>query len=130
MAKPFVLFVCSRNTFRSIIAEALFNHYAKAHRAESAGMKKADTIDPAAVALLKERGIAVKKTAPVLYTFDQLTQAAKVVSFGCEGGVCLPFPSEEWEIPDPCGKSPEEQEAIVAEIERRVRKLLQQLEGA
>lgn len=128
MSVPTVVFVSPKNQFRSIIAEALFNHLAKRYRAESAGMRKADTIDPAAVALLKEKGIAVKKTAPAMYTFGQLTQAAKVVSFGCEGGVCLPFPSEEWEIPDPRGKSPEEQEAIVAGIEAHVRQLIKELE--
>lgn len=125
----YIVFICHRNRFRSVIAEAFFNRYSKKHKAVSAGMAKADSINPAAIELMKEKNIDVSAKKPQLYTFDMLKNATKVVTFGCEGGVCLPFPSEEWRIPDVKGMAMEQMRAVRDEIEKKVKKLVKELEG-
>lgn len=125
----YVVFICHRNRFRSVIAEAFFNRYAKKYKAISAGMAKADSINPAAIELMKEKGIDISSKKPQLYTFDMLKNAAKVITFGCEGGVCLPFPSDEWHVSDVEGMTMEQMRVVRDEIERKVKELVKEMEG-
>lgn len=54
-----VLFLCTGNSCRSVLAEATFNHLAPAGlRAISAGSQPAGKLHPRAVALLHRKGIA------------------------------------------------------------------------
>ncbi len=55
-----VLFLCTGNSCRSILAEATFNHLAPAGwRALSAGSKPAGYVHPRSLALLAREGIAI-----------------------------------------------------------------------
>lgn len=63
MSKPAhtVLFLCTGNSCRSILAEATFNHLAPAGwRAMSAGSKPAGYVHPRSLALLGREGIATE----------------------------------------------------------------------
>lgn len=54
-----ILFLCTHNSCRSILAETLFNHLAPAEMtAHSAGSEPAGAIDPQTLALLQDKGIA------------------------------------------------------------------------
>lgn len=54
-----VLFLCTGNSCRSILAEATFNHLAPAGmRAISAGSQPTGEVHPRSIALLKSKGIA------------------------------------------------------------------------
>ena len=54
-----ILFLCTGNSCRSIIAEATFNHLAPAHmRAMSAGSQPTGEVHPRSIALLKQKGIS------------------------------------------------------------------------
>lgn len=54
-----ILFLCTGNSCRSILSEAIFNHLAPAGlRAISAGSKPAGQLHPRAVALLARKGIS------------------------------------------------------------------------
>jgi arsenate reductase len=54
-----ILFLCTGNSCRSILAEATFNHLAPANmRAMSAGSKPTGDVHPRSIALLKSKGIA------------------------------------------------------------------------
>jgi arsenate reductase len=67
-APPFrVLFLCTHNAARSILAEALFNHLAAqrgvAARAESAGSQPRGQVQPLALRVLHEAGIPTEGLA-------------------------------------------------------------------
>jgi arsenate reductase len=54
-----ILFLCTGNACRSILAEAIFNHLAPPDwRAQSAGSQPAGQVHPRALALLQQQGIA------------------------------------------------------------------------
>ena len=130
-----VLFVCVENTFRSVIAEAMFNHYApSAWRAESAGVKAAAEINPVAVQVLGEIEIRIADKKPRLVTPQLVTDASRIVIFGCVDR-CLvgaKEKSEDWPIPGSVGKDgslrPREELLVIrGEIERRALKLIHEL---
>lgn len=56
-----ILFLCTGNSSRSIIAEATFNHLAPAHmRAMSAGSQPTGEVHPRSLALLRSKNIATE----------------------------------------------------------------------
>lgn len=56
-----ILFLCTGNSCRSIIAEATFNHLAPAHmRAMSAGSQPTGEVHPCSLALLRSKNIAAE----------------------------------------------------------------------
>jgi arsenate reductase (thioredoxin) len=56
-----ILFLCTGNSCRSILAEATFNHLApKGMHATSAGSKPTGEVHPRSIALLKSKGIATE----------------------------------------------------------------------
>lgn len=56
-----ILFLCTGNSCRSIIAEAIFNHLAPAHmRAMSAGSQPTGEVHPRSIALLESKHIATE----------------------------------------------------------------------
>jgi arsenate reductase (thioredoxin) len=96
----------------------------------SGGSEPGESINPAAVAVMAERGIDISKEYPKPWT-DEIVQAADVVvTMGC-GDACPIFPGrryEEWVLDDPAGQTVEDVRPIRDEIERRVRQLLAELE--
>ncbi len=128
--RPEVLYVCVHNAGRSQIAAALTAQLSGgAVAVRSAGSDPADEINPAVVAILAERGIDLSQEFPKPLA-DELVRAADVViTMGC-GDACPISPCKrymDWEVPDPAGQPREVVEAIVADIEGRVRKLLEEL---
>lgn len=121
-----IAFVCIHNSCRSQIAEALGKALmGDKYKFYSCGTVVKDQINQDAVRIMKE-----------LYQIDmEQTQYSKLVtdipevdvaiSMGC--GVVCPYIGrefdEDWGLEDPTGKSDEEFKKVIAEIERRVRKL-------
>jgi arsenate reductase (thioredoxin) len=131
--KPEVLFVCVHNAGRSQMAAALLDHHALGRvHVRSAGSTPADEINPAVVQAMDEIGIDISKEFPKPLTDDVVRDADAVVTMGC-GDACLVYPGKrylDWDLPDPAGKSVEEIRVIRDEIDRRVRVLLEELEGS
>jgi arsenate reductase len=129
--KPVVLFLCTHNAGRSQMAMGFFAHLAgDGAVAWSGGSEPGESINPAAVAVMAERGIDISKEYPKPWT-DEIVQAADVViTMGC-GDACPIFPGrryEEWVLDDPAGQTVESVRPIRDDIERRVRQLLADLD--
>lgn len=127
---PEVVFVCVRNAGRSQIAAALARRYAGAHLHIRTGGSQPDAeIHPEVRASLAEVGLSLDEEFPKPLTNDFLAAADVVITMGC-GDVCPPASTrttEDWQIADPAGQSPERVNAIRDEIDQRVRALVTQL---
>jgi protein-tyrosine-phosphatase len=113
------------------MAMGFFTHLAgDAAVAWSGGSEPGTEVNPAAVEAMSELGIDISHEYPKPWT-EEIVQAADViVTMGC-GDACPIFPGrryEEWDLDDPAGMGAEAVRPIRDEIERRVRRLLSDLE--
>lgn len=132
MKEGLILFVCVRNAGRSRMAEAFFNRVAERHRAMSAGTEPAERPHPEVVASMRQVGIELPETPGTLLTSELAGRAERVIGMGCnvaEACPALSVPLEDWDLPDPQGKNPQELATIRDEIERRVALLVTEFEG-
>ena len=129
--KPTVLFLCVHNAGRSQMALGFFNHLAGDNAvAWSGGSEPGIQVNPVAVAAMRERGIDIAGEFPKPWTDETVRAADVVITMGC-GDACPIFPGkryEEWVLDDPAGRAIDDVRAVRDDIERRVRKLLAQLE--
>ena len=128
--KPTVLFLCTHNAGRSQMALGFLTHLAGENAvAWSGGSEPGHEINPCALEVMAEVGIDITGEFPKPWT-DEIVQAADVViTMGC-GDACPIFPGkryENWELDDPAGQSADEVRPIRDEIEKRVRRLLTEL---
>lgn len=129
---PVVLFLCVHNAGRSQMAMGFFQHLAGDRAvAWSGGSEPGDRLNPAVVEAMRERGIDISGEFPKPWT-DEIVRAADVViTMGC-GDACPYFPGkryEDWQLDDPAGQGLEAIRPIRDDIERRVRRLLEELEA-
>ena len=129
---PVVLFLCVHNAGRSQMAAALLElHGAGRVRALSAGSEPADAVHPGVLEAMAELGIDLHDAAPKRLEDDAVRAADVVVTMGC-GDACPVYPGkryEDWDLPDPSGKSVDEVRPIRDEIGRRVGTLLAELDA-
>jgi arsenate reductase len=128
--KPIVLFLCVHNAGRSLAARVLLEHYAEGHvDVFSAGSEPADELNPAVVAVLRERGLDPGQEFPKPLTDETARAADVIVTMGC-GDTCPLYPGKrylDWDLDDPAGKPVEAVGPIIDEIDRRVHSLLAEL---
>jgi arsenate reductase len=124
-----VLFACVHNAGRSQMAAAMFNKHAdpeKAH-AISAGTKPGAHVHGEVVAAMREVGIDLSAVVPRKLTDDLASGADMLVTMGC--GEACPVVSgverDDWPLEDPKGRPVERVREIRDDIERRVRRLLE-----
>jgi protein-tyrosine-phosphatase len=125
MARTYnVLFLCTGNSARSILAEVILNHWGRGRfRAYSAGSHPKGTVNPMALALLRSMGLQAegarskswdefaRADAPVMeFVFTVCDQAA--------GEVCPVWPGNpvtaHWGVPDPAAAEGTEAERMAA----------------
>jgi len=127
---PTVLFVCVGNAGRSQMAAALLDLHAGGRvRVLSAGSEPADAIHPGVLEAMAERGVDLRDAVPKRLQDEAVREADVVVTMGC-GDACPVYAGkryEDWELPDPAGKSVDEVRPIRDAIDRRVRLLLAEL---
>ncbi|MFZ2624396.1 MAG: arsenate reductase ArsC [Propionibacterium sp.] len=124
---PEILFVCVHNAGRSQMAAAIAEQLsARCVHVRSAGSQPIDEINPLAVQVLAERGIALTTAYPKPLT-DSLVKAADVViTMGC-GDACPYFPGkiyEDWDVTDPNGQPLDVVRNVRDDLMRRVTDLL------
>jgi arsenate reductase (thioredoxin) len=128
---PSVLFLCVHNAGRSQMAAGFLRHLAGEHvEVLSGGSEPADSINPAAVEAMAEKGIDITDQYPKPWTDETVGVADVIVTMGC-GDACPVLPGKryvDWELEDPAGKGVEAVRPIRDDIERRVRDLMGQLE--
>ncbi|WP_348650348.1 arsenate reductase ArsC [Verrucosispora sp. WMMA2044] len=128
--RPVVLFLCTHNAGRSQMALGFLTHLAGDRAvAWSGGSEPGTEINPAAVAAMTERGIDISDEFPKPWTDEVVRAADVVVTMGC-GDACPVFPGtryENWDLADPAGLDVDDVRPIRDEIERRVRRLLDEL---
>ncbi|WP_067834671.1 arsenate reductase ArsC [Nocardia lijiangensis] len=129
-SKPSVLFVCVHNAGRSQMAAGFLAHLAGgAIEVRSAGSAPAESLNPAAVAAMKELGIDITTQFPKILTYDAVETSDVVITMGC-GDTCPVLPGvsyRDWQLEDPAGKGVEAVRPIRDEIRSRVEALIAEL---
>jgi len=88
MSKPSVLFVCIHNAGRSQMAAAFLSHLSNgAIDVRSAGTEPADSVNPAVVEAMKEKGINLLGEIPQVLTLEAVQASDVVITMGC-GDTC------------------------------------------
>ena len=128
--RPVVLFLCTHNAGRSLAAKVLMDHYAQGRvDVRSAGSEPSYELNPAVVAVLRERGLDPEREFPKPLTNETAQAADVVVTMGC-GDTCPIYPGKrylDWDLPDPAGLPPDAVRPIVDDIDIRVQDLLAEL---
>ncbi|HQT99607.1 MAG TPA: arsenate reductase ArsC [Acidimicrobiales bacterium] len=130
--RPEILFLCVHNAGRSQMAAA----FARTIGAErvvvySAGSAPGETLNPAVVAVMLEKGIDISNETPQILTDDVGRRADVIVTMGC-GDACPVYPGKrylDWDLADPAGQSLDVVRPIRDNIELRVRRLIDELLG-
>lgn len=129
-----ILFLCTGNSCRSVMSEAVFNHLApEGWRAISAGSQPAGQLNPRAVALLQRKGISTE--GYYSKSWDDLPVTPEVVITVCgsaAGETCPaylgPVRRAHWGVDDPSHLVASE-EAIEAAFEQTYRILRARIEA-
>jgi arsenate reductase len=138
MTRPYkVLFLCTGNSARSILAEALLNHWGRGRfRAYSAGSFPAGRVNPLALELLAHMKIPADGVRSK--SWDEFARAGAVefdfiitVCDRAAGEVCPVWPGRpvtaHWGVEDPAGATGSDAEKTLAfrdafrALERRIR---------
>ncbi len=129
-----ILFVCVENAGRSQMAEAFANHYGKGKLVtSSAGVMLVDRVNPVVVEVMKEKRIDISMNKPKLLTTKMAEEADIIITMGCSVEKFCPAPLLknviDWGLEDPKGKPIEKVRQIRDEIEKRVLKLISELDN-
>ncbi|MBF0309029.1 MAG: arsenate reductase ArsC [Magnetococcales bacterium] len=137
-----MLFLCTHNSARSILAEALLNHWARGRvKAFSAGSHPRAEVNPLALQALRAREISVRglhSKAWDLFATPKAPRLAVVITVcdSAAGEICPIWPGgpikAHWGVEEPSllaqGKSPDETLnafiSVLEKLQRRVRLFL------
>jgi arsenate reductase len=124
----YILFVCTGNSARSQMAEALFNFHNRNpdYIGISAGTDPSKTIKQGAVDAMKEKGIDISQKKPKKLDSDMVKKATKIFTMGCTNAcpITPPDKTADWELEDPAGKPIEKYREVRDDIEKRVKWLI------
>jgi protein-tyrosine-phosphatase/DNA-binding MarR family transcriptional regulator len=120
-----ILFVCTHNSARSLLAAALWNRTSAVH-AESAGTHPSNQVHPLAVAVAARHGIDLAAAVP--RPLSQVTLRPDLVVTVCDRAHEELGPTEEprihWSVPDPAESGTVEAfEAAMQMLDQRIKVL-------
>ena len=121
--KKKVAFICVHHSCRSQIAEALGKHLrGDEFDFYSAGTKTKPRINQDAVRLMKQLYGLDMELSQYSKTVDKIPPPDVAISMGCDVG--CPFIGrtfdDDWDLPDPTGKSDAVFAAVIMEIKQRI----------
>jgi protein-tyrosine-phosphatase len=126
-----VLFVCVHNAGRSQMAAAITAARGRGRvRAESAGSRPADQINPSVRQAMVEIGIQLDTCFPKPLSLELVHAADIIVTMGC-GDACPVFPGKrylDWKLADPAGGTVETARLIRDQVAKYVDELLADLD--
>ena len=131
MSKKKIAFICVHNSCRSQIAEALGKYLASdVFESYSAGTQTKPQINQDAVRIMKKMyGIDMEKNQ-YSKLISEIPKPDIAISMGCNVG--CPFIGrsfdDNWGLDDPTGKSDEEFEIVIKEIERKIIELKESID--
>ncbi|MEE8397727.1 MAG: NAD(P)H-dependent oxidoreductase [Desulfobacterales bacterium] len=126
-----ILFACKENACRSQMASA-YARYIAGDRIDvlSAGSRPAEAINPEMVEVMQEKGIdmAFRKPQPLDDVLDN-NRPDMIITMGCEEEcpTVAGADMQDWDLPDPAGKSMDVMRSVRDEIERHVTNLVDAL---
>ena len=127
-SKPRILFACRANGGRSVASKVLTEYYGgDAVEVFSAGSKPSERVHPEVADALTALGLDVSGERPK--GFDTGATYDVVVTQGC-GESCPVFLGarySDWPLEDPKGQDEATVRRVIADIDRRVRRLLAEL---
>ena len=130
MSTPVILFACVHNGGRSLAAKVLAEHHGGGRvHVRSAGSEPGDSLNPAVVQVLHERGLSTDGESPTLLTYAGVQEADVVVTMGC-GETCPVVPGkayEDWPLDDPKGQDLDTVRRIVDAVNEKIIELLARL---
>jgi len=119
-----VLFLCTHNSARSLLAEAMLNHYGKGRfRGFSAGSQSRGAVHPLSLTVLSESGISVKGLRSKSWDEFASPDAPRMdlvitVCDDAAGEICPLWPGQpataHWGYPDPSAVEGSEERRIAA----------------
>ena len=125
-----VLFLCIHNSGRSQMAAGFMRHLGAGRvTVFSAGSEPANSMNPSAVAAMKEVGIDIASAQPQVWTMEMLEAVDVVVTMGC-GDACPFLPGKkyvDWPLADPAGQGVDAVRPIRDEIQRLVEDFIAQI---
>jgi len=127
-----ILFVCVENAGRSQMAEAFAKYYGDGKiEALSAGTMPSKEVNPLVVEVMREKGIDISSSKPRLVNTQMVQEADIVIVMGCSAQGFCPAPLlkkvVDWELEDPKDKPIEKVREIRDEIEKRTKKLIDEI---
>ena len=137
--RPQILFLCTGNSARSQIAEALLEQLSEGTIEAASAGSKPKPLHPLAVRVMKKRGVDIS-TNRTKHLDEFLSKRIDFVITLCDRvrEVCPEFPSHpglvHWSVPDPALEGPGDRATLAAfartavELETRIGFLLHQLE--
>lgn len=121
-----IAFLCVHNSCRSQIAEALGKHLrGNEFDFYSAGTETKPQINQDAVRLMKQLYDIDMERTQYSKTIDKIPKPDIVISMGCDVG-CLYIGrafDDNWNLPDPTGKSDEVFMEVIRRIEENIKEL-------
>ena len=132
-----VLFVCTHNAGRSVVAKTIFNDRASklslGMRAQSAGATPGERINPAVQRVLESFNLDASREVPKLLTDEMLRDGPRIITMGCEVDAescpAINFADvDDWGLPDPSNMSSDDEIVpLIHDIARRVNTLIHEM---
>jgi arsenate reductase len=127
-----LLFVCVENAGRSQMAEAFAKSYGKGRvEAMSAGTMPSNEVNPVVIKAMQEKRIDISNNKPKSLDTKVVQEADVVVVMGCDARDFCPAPLLKkvvnWDLEDPEGEPIEKVRQIRDQIERKVKKIINEI---